>query len=133
MTNHKVGSSYSFGQLASSYKADPQRETDAHYLLYKGDEILALVLRHKYNPEPLEVWIGNETEVAAWGKKLAELKGKKPVPVYLSPPSRKFYEFKGYRFVTGDTDKPEDLAKRKGPVPLSRVVFIHPVQTTPTR
>lgn len=129
MPNHKIGSNHSFSQLVAAYGADAPQEKDAHYLLYKGDEILALCLRYKFNPEPGEIWVGDETKVAEWGAKLAALKDKKTLPLYYSPRSRTFYEFKGYQSITGDTDKAEDLAKRKGPVPLSRIVFIHPIQT----
>jgi hypothetical protein len=129
MPNHKVGSSHGFAQLLAAYNADPQAESAPHYLLYKGDEILALCLRYKYNPEPGEVWIGNDPVTAEWGKKLAALKDKKVLPLYYAPRSRTFYEFKGYFLITGDTDDAKELMKRKGPVPISRVVFIHPMQT----
>ena len=95
MANPKLGSSYSFSQLIHAYGADPQADGDAHFLLYKGDEILALCLRHKFNPKAGEVWVGDDPAVAAWGKKLASLKGEKALPVYLSDRGRTLYTFKG--------------------------------------
>ena len=98
------------------------------------DDILALCLRQKFNPERGEVWVGDTPKVAEWGRKLAELKDKKTIPVYFSPRNRTFFEFRGHHLVTGDTDDAAELAKRKGPVPLSRIVFIKPVvQNEPLR
>ena len=128
MPSHKPGDSFPFSQLLAAYHADPQKETDPHFLLFRGDEILALCLRHKFNPDPNEVWVGNDSVVAEWGKKLAALKGKKTLPVYYSQRGRTFYEYKDHHLIDGDTEDPQDLAKRKGPVPLSRIVFIKPVQ-----
>ena len=128
MPNHKVGSTWSFATLLNAYHADPQTDADAHFLLYKGEEILALMLRHKFNPEPGEVWVGNEPVVAEWGKRLASLKDKKALPLYHSPRNRQFYAFMGQHLITGDTDAPEELAKRKGPVPLSLIVFIKQIK-----
>jgi hypothetical protein len=128
MPNHRPGATYSFGDLARAYNADPQNEDDAHFLLFRGDEILALCLRHKYNPNPNEVWVGDADQVAKWGKKLADLKDKKTLPVYYSPRNRTLYEYRDHHLITGDTTAPEDIAQRNGPVPLSRVVFITPVQ-----
>jgi hypothetical protein len=127
MPNHKIGASYSFSQISAAYNADPQNESDAHYLLYRGDEVLALCLRHKYNPHPGEVWVGDDPAVATWGKTLAGLKGKRTIPLYYSPRGGKFYQFKGQYLVTGETDDPLELAKRKGPVPLSRIIYVKPV------
>ena len=124
MPNHILGRDYDFAHLLAAYHADPQGESDAHYLLYKGDEILALCLRHKFNPEPGEVWVGDDPTVAEWGRKLAALKDKKTLPVYYSPRGRKLYTYKGHHLITGDTEDPQELAQRKGPVPLSRIVFI---------
>ena len=132
MSNHKIGASYSFSQLATAYKADAQSDDDAHFLLYRGDEILALCLRHKFNPKPDEVWIGDSQPVAEWGRKLAALKGKQTVPVYHSLPGRTLYEYRGHHLIEGDTDAAEELTKRNGPVPLSRVVFIKAVKSDPT-
>lgn len=128
MPNHKPGASYSFGDLLRAYHADPQADDDAHFLLFRGDEMLALCLRSKYHPKPNEVWVGGAEPVALWGKRLAELKDKKTVPVYYSQRGHTLYEYKDHHLITGDTEKPEDLAQRHGPVPLSRVVFIKPVQ-----
>ena len=124
MPDYKIGSNHSFGHLMTAYNADAQRDEDAHFLLYRGDEILALCLRHKYNPKPDEVWIGDAKAVAAWGERLAALKDKKTVPVYYSPRNRTLYEFKGHHLITGDSMKPDDLEDRRGQVPLSRVVFL---------
>ena len=129
--NHKIGTSYSFAQLSAAYNADPQDEAGAHFLLYRGDDVLALCLRHKYNPEPGEVQVGNDAAVAAWGKTVAGLKGKRTLPVYHSPRGGRFYQFKGDYLVTGDTDDPQELAKRKAPVPLSRIIFLKPVTKDP--
>jgi hypothetical protein len=131
MPNHTPGSSYSFSQLMTAYHADPQADDDAHFLLYRGQEILALCLRYKYNHNPNEVWVGDAPPVAEWGRRLADLKDKKTLPVYYSQRGHTLYEYKDHHLITGDTDKPEDLAKRPAPVPLSRVVFIKPV-TRPT-
>jgi hypothetical protein len=128
MPQHKPGSSYSFSQLLAAFAADPQSETDPHFLLYHGDEILALCLRHKYHRETGEVWVGNDSVTAEWGRKLAALKDKKTLPLYYSPRGRTLYTFKGHHLITGDTDDPQELSKRKSPVPLSRIVFIKPVQ-----
>ena len=127
MPNHKVGASYSFVQLVKAYNADPQGDRDAHYLLYRGDEILALCLRHKFNHDPREVWVGNDPVVAEWGRKLAALKDRKTLPLYFSQRGRTLYEYKDHQLIIGDTDDPQELAKRKGPVPLSRIVFLKPV------
>ena len=124
MPNHRPGASYQFTQLLKDYAADPQGEDDAHFLLYRGQEILALCLRYKYNHEQTEVWVGNDPIVAEWGRKLADLKNKKTLPMYYSHRGRKLYEFKDQHLITGDTEDPQELLKRKGPVPLSRVVFI---------
>jgi hypothetical protein len=128
MPDHKIGSSYSLSTLLNAYHADAQTDADALFLLYRGDEILALCLRQKFNPEPHEVWVGDDPVVAEWGKKLASLKGQKTIPVYYSHRGRSFYTFMGHHLITGDTDDPLELAKRKGPVALSRVVFISQVQ-----
>ena len=124
MPNHTIGSNHSFGHLMAAYNADPQGAGDAHFLLYRGEEILALCLRYKFNPTPEEVWVGDAEAVAPWGGRLAALKGKKTVPVYYSPRSRTLYEFKGYHEVTRDSTTLSDLKERKGPVPLSRIVFL---------
>ena len=124
MPDHKIGSNHSFGHLMTAYHADPQRDEDAHFLLYRGDEILALCLSYKYNPKPDEVWVGDAEAVARWGERLAALQGKKTVPIYYSPRNRTLFEFKGYHLITGDTVKPDDLKERRGPVPLSRIVFL---------
>ena len=127
MPNHIIGHDYDFSHLMAAYHADPQNEVDAHYLLYKGNDILALCLRHKFNPEPDEVWVGNDPVVAQWGQNLAGLKNVKALPLYYSGANRTLYTFKGYYVVTDDTQEPAELAKRKGPVPLSRIVFISPL------
>ncbi len=132
MPNHQLGANFTFPQLLHAYNADPQEEDDAHYLLFRGDEILALCLRYHFNPEPGEVWVGDQAGkgdrpgVAEWGRRLAELKDKKTLPVYYSPRNRTLYEFKGEYLITGDTVEKDELAKRHGPVPLSRIVFIKP-------
>jgi hypothetical protein len=127
MPNHKVGGTYSFSQLLNAYNADAQAEADAHFLLFRGEEILALCLRAKYNPKLDEVWVGDDQVVAEWGRKLAALKGEKTIPVYYSQRGRRLYEYKDHHLITGDTCDPVDLEKRNGPVPLSRIVFIMPV------
>jgi hypothetical protein len=129
MPNHQIGSTFSFSMLVNAYHADPQTDADAHFLLFRGDEILALCLRHKYNPDPAEVWVGDDPVVAKWGERLAALKEEKTVPLYYSPRNRTLYTYKGHHLITGDTQEPEELAKRKSPVPLSRIVFIKPVPT----
>jgi hypothetical protein len=129
--DHKIGTSYSFSQLSAAYNADAQDEADASFLLHRGDEVLALCLRHKYNPEPGEVWVGDKKDVAAWGETVAGLKGKRTIPVYHSPREGKFYQFKGQYLITGDTDDPQELAKRKAPVPLSRIIYLQPVAKDP--
>jgi hypothetical protein len=128
MPDHKVGNSYSFPILQAAYKADPQNESDPQFLLYRGDEIVALCLKHRSNPEPHEVWVGDETVTAEWGTKLAALKDKRTIPLYYSPGGRAFYIYKGHHLIREDTTDPQELAKRKGPVPLSRVVFLQPVK-----
>jgi hypothetical protein len=133
MPNHKVGTTWSFSTLLNAYHADPQNDNDAHFLLYKGDEILALCLRHKFNPKPGEVWVGNEPVLAEWGKRLASLKDKKTLPLYYSPRNRKFYTFMGHYLITGDTEDPHEIVKRNGPVPFSRIVFLEQIQNTPGR
>jgi hypothetical protein len=127
MPTHIPGASYSFAQLVKAYNADPQTDPDAHYLLYRGDEILALCLRHRYHHDPREVWVGNDPVVAEWGSKLAALKDKKTLPLYYSQRGRTLYEYKDHQLITGDTNDPQELAKRKSPVPLSRIVFLKPV------
>src|SRR5215216_705903 len=127
MPNHKLGSSYSFSQLVKAYDAEPPKDDEAHYLLYRGDEILALCLRYKYNPKLGEVWVGDSKPVTEWGKRLAELKGKKTIPLYYSPRSRTLYEFKGHYAVIDEIVDAAELAKRKAPVPLSRVVVLAPI------
>jgi hypothetical protein len=124
MPSHKVGAAYKFSHLAHAYGADPQADTDAHYLLYRGDEILALCLRHKFNPKPDEVWVGDDKAIADWGEKLASLKEKHGLPLYYSEKNRTLYTYKGECLITGDTTDTQEIAKRKGPVPLSRIVFL---------
>jgi len=130
--NHKIGTSYSFNQLSAAYNADPQKEADVPFLIYRGDEVLALCLRHKYHPEPGEVWVGDKAAIAAWGKTVAGLKGNRTIPVYHSPRGAKFYQFKGDYLITGDTDDPQELAKRKAHVALSRIIYLKPVATGQT-
>jgi len=129
MPNHQVGFNYSFTDLVRAFDADPQGDTDAHYLLYRGDEILALCLRYKYNPDPTKVKVGNDQIVAEWGKKLAALKGKKTLPLYYSQRGRKLYEYRGHQLITGDTEDQQVLEESQGPVPLSRIVSLKPVPT----
>jgi len=128
MPNHIPGHNYAFSNLIAAYHADPQSDSDAHYLLYKGEEILALCLRYKFNPKPFEVWVGDDPAIAEWGKRLAALKDHKTLPLYYSERSRTLYTYKGDYLITDDTDDPKELAKRKGSVPLSRIVFIRPIQ-----
>ena len=128
MLSHIPGANYSFSQLLNAYHADPQPEADPHFVLYHGDEILALCLRRKFHPELHEVWVGNDPVAAEWGKKLAALKDKKTLPLYYSQRGRALYEYKEHHLILGDTEDPKELAARKSPVPLSRVVFIKPVQ-----
>jgi hypothetical protein len=135
MPNLKPGSNYTFTHLVRAYTADPQNEEDAHFLLYRGDEILALCLRYKFNPKASEVWVGDAPAIAEWGARLASLKDKKGLPMFYSGKGRKLYTYKGDCWITGDTDDPNEVAKRKGPVPLSRIVFLKMIETPtpPTR
>ncbi len=128
MPDLTIGKTYSFAQINAAYHADPPGgEDDPFFILHRGDEIVALCLRHKFNPEPGEVWIGDAPAVAVWGERLAQCKGAKTVPLCYAPRNRTFYEFKGHHVVTGDTTDPTELAKRKSPVPLSRIVFLKKV------
>lgn len=122
-----IGKSYPFSQIMAAYRADPPTggAGDQFFVLHCGDEIVALCLRYKFNPKPGEVWVGNVPAVALWGERLAQCKAT--VPLYYSPRHRSFYEFLGHYLVTGDTTDPQDLAQRKGPAPLSRIVFISKV------
>jgi hypothetical protein len=131
MPNPQIGANYSFTQLLKAYNADPQGEGDAHFLLYRGDEILALCLRHKFNHQTGEVWVGNAPVVAEWGRKLAALKDKQTLPLYYSPRNRTLYQYRGQQLISGDTDDPQELAKRRSHVPLSRIVFLKPVEHGP--
>lgn len=124
MPDHKLGSNHTFSDLMKAYKADPQADDDAHFLLYRGEELLALCLRYKFNPKPGEVWVGDATKVARRGESLAALKDKKALPLYYSPRNRNLYEFKGQQLIIDDTTDPKELAQRKGPVPLSRIVVL---------
>ena len=124
MPDYKIGSTHQFEHLRTAYNADPQQEDDAHFLLWRGEEILALCLRHKYNPKPDEVWVGNAEAVARWGERLAALKGKQTVPLYYSPRSRTLFEYRGQQLITGESVDPKELTARKGPVPLSRIVYL---------
>jgi hypothetical protein len=103
MPDHKVGSTYSFPMLRAAYKADPQNDGDPHFLLYRGDEIVALCLKHRFNPEPNEVWVGDDAVTAEWGKKLAALKDTRTLPLYYSPGGRAFYIYKGHHLISDDT------------------------------
>jgi hypothetical protein len=129
MADLTIGKTYSFSQIVAAYHADPPSsgEEEAFFILHRGEQIVALCLRHKYNPEPGEVWVGDAPAVALWGERLAQCKGKQTVPLYYCPRSRTFYEFKGHHAVTGDTTEAQELAGRKSPVPLSRVVFLKKV------
>jgi hypothetical protein len=124
MPSPKLGNNYTFSQLVHAYNADPQSTGDPHYLLYRGNDILALCLRYKFNPKQDEVWVGNDPTIAQWGSRLASLKGEKVLPLFYSEKGRTLYTYKGDCSITGDTTDPVELAKRKGPVPLSRVVFL---------
>jgi hypothetical protein len=128
MPNHRPGATYSLADLVAAFHADPPTNDDPHFLLFQGEEILALCLRYKYNPDPNEVWVGDAENVAAWGKKLVELKDKKTLPLYYCQRGRTLYEYKDHHLITGETTQAEDLAARKSVVPLSRVVFIKPVE-----
>jgi hypothetical protein len=125
MPDLTIGKTYSFSQIMAAYRADPlDGGADQFFILHRGDEVAALCLRHKCHPEPGEVWVADAQAEALWGERLAQCKDKKTVPFYYSPGGRSFYEFKGHQLVTGDTTDPEELAKRKSPVPLSRIVFL---------
>jgi len=128
MPNHKLGGTYQFSHLASAFHADPQGDNDVHYLLHRGDDILALCLKHKFNPKDGEVWIGDEAIAAQWGERLAALKGHQTLPLYRSERGRTLFTYKGEYLIAGDTVDPSEIAKRKGPVSLSRIVFIQPVE-----
>jgi hypothetical protein len=121
-----VGKSYSIAQITAAYHADAPSggEEDPFFILHRGDELIALCLQHKLNPELGEVWIGEAPAAALWGERLAQCKGKKTVPLYYCPRNRSFYEFKGHHLVTGDTTEPAELTRRKSPAPLSRIVFL---------
>ncbi len=129
MVNHKPGTNYSFAQLLHAYNAEPQTETDAPLVLAKGDDILALCLRAKHSPKPGEVLIPADPGIAEWGAKLAALKDQKSVPIYIRPRGRTLYECKGPHIITGDTDDPQELAKAKSPVPLSRIIYVTAVES----
>ena len=133
MPNPKLGSNYTLSQLAHAYNADQQAEDDAHYLLYRGEGILALCLRHKFNPKLEEVWVGNVPAVAQWGERLASLKDKQALPLYYSERGRTLYTYKGDCLIMGDTQDPTELSKRKGRVPLSRIVFLKLLNSGPPR
>ena len=126
MPDLTVGKSYSFAQIVAAYHADPPTagEDDQFFILHRGEEIVALCLRHKLHPEPGEVWIEPAPAIASWGERLAQCKGSKTVPLYYRPRNRAFFEFKGHHSVTGDTVEPAELATRKAPAPLSRIVFL---------
>ena len=128
MPNPKLGNNYRFSDLLHAYGADQQSDSDAHFLLYRGDEILALCLRQKFNPKPGEVWVGDDPVVAEWGSKLASLKGKKTLPLYYSQRGRTLYTFMGDHLITGDTEDQQELERRRAPVGLSRIVFIKQIQ-----
>lgn len=125
MPDLTIGSNYSFSQIVAAYRADPPGSDDTQFfILHRGDEIAALCLRYRFNPEPGEVWVGDAPAVVLWGERLAQCKDQKSVPLYYSPRSRSFYEYKGHHLITGDTTDPEELAKRRSPVALSRIVFL---------
>jgi len=124
MPDYAIGTTHTLPNLAKAYKADPQGSADGSFLLHRGEEILALCLRQKLNPRPGEVWIGAEPAAVQWGERLAGLKGKRAVPVYFLPRGRTLYEFRGDHLITGDTTEANELAERKSPAPLSRVVYI---------
>ena len=126
--SHKIGSTYPFGLIRAAYGADEPSDSKPPYLLYCGDEIVALCLRYNLNPKAGEVWIGNEAGIAASGQQLAALKDKKSLPLYYSPRGRTFYEFKGHHSIINDTTDAKELEQRKGSVPLSRIVFISPLK-----
>jgi hypothetical protein len=124
-----IGKNYSFAQIRAAYHADLPTggEDDQFFVLHCGEEIVALCLRHKFNPEPGEVWIGDAPAVAQWGERLAQCKGQKTIPLYYSPRNRSFYQFLGHHFISGDTVEAKELAARQSPVPLSRIVYIEKV------
>jgi hypothetical protein len=122
-----IGKSYSFSQVMVAYHADPPSEGGEFFILHRGEEIVALCLRYKFHPEPGEVWVGDAPAAALWGERLAQCKGQKTVPLYYRPRNRAFYQFEGQHLVSGDTIVPQELATRKSPVPLSRIVFVEKV------
>jgi hypothetical protein len=125
MPDHRIGSNYSLAQIATAYHADPPvGPGDPYSILHRAEEVVALCLRHKHHAEPGEVWVPADPAAALWGERLAQCKAKKTVPLFFAPRGRTFYEFKGQHLVTGDTTDPSELAKRKAPGPLSRVVFL---------
>jgi hypothetical protein len=125
--DHKLNSNYSFEQLVLAYGAERAPDGGPHDLLYRGGEILALCLRYKYNHHPAEVWVGHDPISADWGRKLADLKDKKTLPLYYSPRGRTLYQYKGQHLITGDTTDPQELTARRSPAPLSRIVFLRPL------
>jgi hypothetical protein len=129
MQDLTVGKNYSFSQIVAAYHADPPGggEDEQFFILHRGEEIVALCLRYKFNPETGEVWVGTDPAVAQWGERLVQCKGKQTVPLYYSPRNRTFYEYKGHQVITGDTSEPTELAARKSPVALSRVIFLRKV------
>lgn len=131
MPNPPMGANYSFAQLLKAYNADPQSEGDAPFLLHRGDEIRALCLRHRFNHTTSEVWVGNDPVVAEWGRKVAALKDQKTLPLYYSPRNRTLYQYQGQQLISGDTEDPQELAKRRSHGPLSRIVFLKPVGQEP--
>jgi len=125
MQDLQVGSNYSLAQIMKAYHADPPTgEDEPFYILHRGEEIVALCLRHKFHPEPGEVWLAGDPAAALWGERLAQCQAKQTVPLYFCPGGRRFYEFKGRHLITGETTDPKDLATRKAHAPLSRVVFL---------
>jgi hypothetical protein len=128
MPIHKPGANYSLPQLLKAYNAEARGGADDQFLLCQGADIVALCLRHKFHHDPGEVWVGTDPALAEWGRKLATLKDKKTLPLYYSGRGRTLYEYKDQQVITGDTEDPQELMKRKGHVPLSRIVFLKPVQ-----
>jgi hypothetical protein len=125
MMDLQVGYNYSLAQIVKAYHADPpSSDAEPSYVLHCGDEIVALCLRHKHHPEPGEVWVETDPTASLWGERLAQCLAKKTLPLYYCPRGRSFFEFKGQHLITGDTADPNDLAQRKAPVPLSRIVFL---------
>jgi hypothetical protein len=128
-TGPEEGKDYSYGEVAGFFKPKP---TAVHFVLVRGQQIVALRLRHDYNPNitrnPAEIWVGAKGQVERWGGVLAA--DTKRVPVFVKPEGTTRYTYHGeYQVLDRKASAAEltiarGLMKKVHTQGVSRIVFL---------